>query len=689
MANMVILEYDHLKGDKLPFGGTMGNPRDIGWPVLAYRVTMPMPGLHRDDENPIRKLVEKLLLAHWKPEQEIVNEGGESLTVEKTTGLPWDIVRCTLLRFQDGGIIDEYYELTNFGKHKLTPDADDREQIEEEEKICTALVFREMIGGTVLPFVQELTNEKPLRKHVKSSNEVIKKLKDDGEFRNEKITVQEVLGAYRRWRKVAESLDVEAIKFPSVRQIKIVGEPESYYLRCPMAILSRDGDFAIADPFGYGMSSVLEAVLRKWLSTNERHDKEFEDWLLEWNENTVIKTETIEEGVVKEPFENEYCIDRYPNLVKNLKRRKSRQFLSIAQIYASIEWAFFYYSSKFEAKGVLRWLDFASEKHFSKRMVGIAKRRGLVLSRKNDDRTERFEFKVITPKKRSEDYINCVPELISVFLILLLQMDDGECDDKLKHFVATHKWILLDLLELKRNHDPEVHGKNNEELGEKEHEKEVRLMHEIIRELLPDVPLSKDDQASEVKVSYSDQRQAAMAKMLRLFTFSLWTDMDKNLKNYLISTERYRQFEFTEGGDDVMPMIRDGYSALQALFRISLKQGTFSKVDESQYKRAARKRAERFGLKYPVGLDSVREQMITATLEGNDQTLGACLIAFLLMMSDDVLADIAATTPDLFEQVAKVIALRQHGNIVVPMKKEQVREFCKSIYEVTKVILEV
>ena len=138
-----------------------------------------------------------------------------------------------------------------------------------------------------------------------------------------------------------------------------------------------------------------------------------------------------------------------------------------------------------------------------------------------------------------------------------------------------------------------------------------------------------------------------------------------------------------------MPMIRDGYSALQALFRISLKQGTFAKVDESQYKSTARKRAERFGLKYPVGLDSVREQMITATLEGNDQTLGACLIAFLLMMSDDVLADIAATTPDLFEQVAKVIALRQHGNIVVPMKKEQVREFCKSVYEVAKVILEV
>lgn len=688
MANMVILEYDNLKGDKLPFGGTMGKSRDIGWPVLAYRVTMPMPGLHRDDENPIQKLVEKLLLAHWKLEQEVVNEEGESLTVEKTTGLPWDIVRCTLLRFQDEGIIDEYYELTNSGKHKLTPDVTDREQIEEEEKICTALVFREMIGGTVLPFVQELTNEKPLRKHVKSSNEMIKKLKDDGEFRNEKITVQEVLCAYRRWRKVAESLDVEAIKFPSVRQIKIVGEPEPYYLRCPMAILSRDGDFAIADPFGYGMSSVLEAVLRKWLSTNERHDKEFEDWLLEWNENTVIKTETIEEGVVKEPFENEHCIERYPNLVKNLKRRKSRQFLSIAQIYASIEWAFFYYSSKFEAKEVLRWLDFASERYFSKKMVGIAKRRGLALSRKNDDRTERFEFKIITPKRR-EDYRNCVPELISVFLILLLQMDDGECDDKLKHFVATHKWILLDLLELKRNHDPEVHGKNNEEIGEKAREKETRLMQDVIRELLPDVPLAEDDQASAMRVALSDQRQAAMAKLLRFFTFSLWTDMDVNLKNYLISTERYRQFEFSDGGDDVMPMIRDGYSALQALFRISLKQGTFAKVDESQYKRTAKERAKRFGVVYPDGLDSVREQMITATLEGNDQTLGACLIAFLLMMNDDVLADIAATTPDLLEQVFRVIALRQHGNVVVPMKKEEVREFCKSVYEVTKVILEV
>lgn len=685
MANMVILEYDHLKENKLPFGGTMGKPRDIGWPVIAYRVTMPMPGLHRDVENPIKKLVVKLLLAHWKPEQEIVKEEGENLTVEMTTGLPWDIVRCTLLRLQDEGIIDEYYELTNLGKSKFAPDVDDKGQM--DEKICTALVFREMIGGFVLPFVQELTNEKPLRKHVKSSNEMIKKLKDNGEFRNETITVQEVLGAYRRWRKVSKS-DVEAMKFPSMRQIKIVGEPEFYYLKCPMAILSRDGDFAIADPFGYGISSLFESIMRKWLAVRGKHDEEFETWLLEWNEKTVINVDAIDDKLIKEPFDNDHCQEQYPNLVKNLKKGKSRQFLSIAQIYASIEWAFFYYSIRFDAKRVLRILEFSSEKAFCKRMLWIARRNGLILNRNVSGRPERFEFKAITSKRR-EDYKNSVPELISVFLILLLQMDEGLCDSKIKSLIRSHKWILLDLLELKRNHDPEVHGKKNEEICEKAREKETRLMQDIIRELLPDVPLAEDDQASAMRVALSDQRQAAMAKLLRFFTFSLWTDMDVNLKNYLISTERYRQFEFSDGGDDVMPMIRDGYSALQALFRLSLKQGTFAKVDESQYKRTARERSKRFGIVYPDGLDSVREQMIIATLEGNDQTLGACLIAFLLMMNDDVLADIAATTPDLLEQVVRVIFLRQHGNVIVPMKKEEVREFCKSVYEVTKVILEV
>lgn len=688
MANMVILEYDRLDYRNLPFGGTMGKHRDIGWPVIAYRVTMPMPGMQRDEVNPIQRLMEKLLLAHWKPEQEIIEEDGEKLTVEVTTGLPWDIVRCTLLKFQDKGIIDEYYELTNSGKSQLVPDVDADGYVEEDEKICTALVFREMIGGTVLPFVQELTNEKPLRKHEKSSEERIKRLKHDDGFANEKISVQEVLGAYRRWRKLAQSYDEATIKFPNVRQIKIVGEPEFYYLKCPMAILSRDGDFAIADPFGYGMSSLLESVMRKWLSAKGAHDEEFEDWLLEWNENTIVKADNVDDENIKEPFENDHCIELYPNLVKNLKKGKSRQFLSIAQIYASIEWALFYYSTKFDAKKVLEWLDFASEKRFCKRMISVANRRGLVLNRKVGERSERFEFKPLTQKRR-DDYRNCVPELISVFLILLLQMDEDISDSRLKNFIQTHKLILLDLLELKRNHDPEVHGKNNEEIGEKEREKEVRLMREIIKALLPDVPLSKDDQVAAANVAFADQRQAAMAKMLRFFTFSLWTDMDENLKNYLISTERYRQFEYIDGGDDVMPMVRDGYAALQALFRICLKKGGSTRVDETHYKREARRRAEKFGIIYPDGLDSVREQMITMTLDGHDQTLGACMIAFLLTMSDDVLADVASTTPDLFALVARIISLRQHGNNIVTMGKDEVRDFCKSVYEVTKVLLEV
>ena len=688
MANMVILEYDRLDPHNLPFGGTMGKPRDIGWPVIAYRVTMPMPGLNQDKVNPIHRLIVELLRAHWKPEEEEVIEDGERLTIEKTTGLPWDIVRCTLLKAQDKGLIDEYYELTHLGKSRLEPDADEKAQSEEDEKICTALVFREMIGGTVLPFVQILTNENPLRKHVKSTNEHIKKLKDNGDFAQSRISVQEVLGAYRRWRKLAQSYDEETVKFPNVRQIKIVGDPEYYYLKCPMAILSRDGDFAIADPFGYGMSSTLESILRKWLSAKGQHDVEFEGWLLEWNENTVIKVDEADNEQAKEPFENEYCKVRYPNLVKNLKRSKSRQYLSIAQIYAAIEWAFFYYSSQFEAKEVLTWLWFATEKKFGREMVRIVRRHGLVLNRKVNEKSERFEFQSIT-KKRVDDYKNGVPELISVFLILLLQMNGTIHDDRIKKFVRSHKWILLDLLDLKRNHDPEVHGKNNEEIGEKEYEKESRLMREIVKTLLPDVPLANEDRDAAMRVAFADQRQAAMAKLLRFFTFALWTDMDGNLKNFLISTERYRQFDYLDGAEDVMPMIRDGYAALQALFRICLKQGGNTRVDAARYKSEARKRAERFGLKYPDALDSVREQMITMTLDGRDQTLGACVVAFLLTMNDEVLADIASTAPDLFEQVAGVIALRQHGNNIVPMGKVEVRDFCKSIYEVTKVLLEV
>lgn len=690
MANMVLLDYDRLDYKKLPFGKTMGQYRDIGWPVLAYRITMPIPGMLQDQVNPIHRLVVKLIQAHWKPEEQFEEIGGARVGVEKTTGLPWDIVRCTLLRLQDRGIIDDYYELTPMGKELLAPEpGEDGQEKEDEERIATALVFRELIGGTVLPFVQVVSNENPLRKHVKASDEKVKSLQAGKEFRNADITVQEVLSAYRRWRRMAKAYGDEDCEFPSEHRIKIVGEPEPYYLKCPMAILSRDGDFAVADPFGYGLSSVLESVLRKWLAAKGRHDEKFEDWLLEWNESTAVKEDHSDVKHVKEPFENDHCLEQYPRLVNSLKKGESRQFMPIAQIYASIEWAFFYYSAKFESKEILEWLDVATEIQFVQKMADLAKRRGLVLDRKSDGRLQTFEFKALTPKRRA-DYVNSSPELISVFMILLLQMDKGFCDGKIKNLIQTHKEILLDLLEVKRKHDPEVHGKNNEGRGAKEYAGEFQLMQEIIRTLLPDVPLSKDDQALAMKVAYADQRQAAMARLLRCFTFSIWTDMDQNLKNYLISTERYRQFEFANGGRDVMPMVREGYSALQAAFRVCLRRGGGTKVLESRYKIEARRRAKNLGLKYPDVLDSVREGMITATLDGNDQTLGACMVAFLLVMGDDVLIDIASTAPDLLKQVAKVVALRQHGNVAVPMDdKDQVNVFCKSVYEVTKVLLEV
>ena len=59
------------------------------------------------------------------------------------------------------------------------------------------------------------------------------------------------------------------------------------------------------------------------------------------------------------------------------------------------------------------------------------------------------------------------------------------------------------------------------------------------------------------------------------------------------------------------------------------------------------------------------------------------------LLNDEVLADIASAATDLFERVAGVIALRQHGNNVVPMNKGEVRDFCMSVYEVTKILLEV
>lgn len=65
-------------------------------------------------------------------------------------------------------------------------------------------------------------------------------------------------------------------------------------------------------------------------------------WLSDWKQSLSNPHTQKQHEKPKEPFDSEANCQRYPKLIANLRPSRNKPFRSIAQIYASIEWALFY-----------------------------------------------------------------------------------------------------------------------------------------------------------------------------------------------------------------------------------------------------------------------------------------------------------------------------------------------------------
>ena len=128
-------------GSSNPFGKTLGKTRNLAWPVNVYRVTLPTPSMNNDSLNAFEQVILKLLDAG-----SLIN--ANSLAQE--TCIPVDLIKSVLLRLQDKGFIDE--------KGRIIPqeDSDNRNAYLENDRFVTALIFRELATGKILPYFQLL-----------------------------------------------------------------------------------------------------------------------------------------------------------------------------------------------------------------------------------------------------------------------------------------------------------------------------------------------------------------------------------------------------------------------------------------------------------------------------------------------------------------------------------------------------
>jgi hypothetical protein len=186
-------------GDTTPDAGHFGRSRRIAWPVCAYRVTLPsVIGSGGDSLNPFERVILGLLDA-----------GGASTEVAlaQETCIPEDFVRGVLLRLRDRGFIDEHNKILN------------NKALESTVNYSTAVIYRELVGGRVLPYLHanELeTKISNVQRILRGNNRI-----------NTRITPKEVIRDTNDMRKQSTKHGSKAFT-PAQGQISIADSHERY-----------------------------------------------------------------------------------------------------------------------------------------------------------------------------------------------------------------------------------------------------------------------------------------------------------------------------------------------------------------------------------------------------------------------------------------------------------------------------
>ena len=640
-----------------PFGETIGRQRNLAWPVNAYRVTLPRSSKDSDGLNPFERVILKLLDALGVM---------DARALADETCIPLDLVKSIILRLQDKELIDEFNTIIE------QEDDSSRSEADKAPVFITALLFRELVTGKILPFLHLLDDTNPLRKK-EGKEDGFYSLRWNDAHKKNTPTKDDVIKTLLAMKKRSAAFGSDN-KMPSVQQIIIIPDSsELYRLDCPIAIQKSDGEFRIADPFGNGFSLILERAFEQLLEQDEK----LANWLQQWKHS--LRNPRIQnlDAKPKEPFESNANWQRYPKLVARLRLPQSASFHSIAQIYASIEWALFYACCHRPFESVIARLKLTAQAEHPAMLADAAKDVGLTPPPSG--------FRPIR-KGKLLDFQNEKAELETLLSIVILQAQSNE-SHPLCSIASKYPELINRLFVIKKNRNEKAHGKGRADVQDRELS-DAPFMRELVHALLPDIVFSEMPTVELDRDSFADSLLDARTSIQSEFTFKTFNHLGANLQERLIHAERF--FLSCKDGDDALAFVLDIYAALQSVFEMSLAGKLPPDADDAQLIKLAGMRAIAASLcnELPESLRTVKVSAVRETLQGNGQSLGACVLAFLLTSDDDTLCSISDSQPSFISDVAGIIIRRGHGNEPLLLPKDDISRLRKSTYSTIKTLLE-
>lgn len=639
-------------GNPNPFSSIIGRPRNLAWPVNTYRVTLPRVLDDGNGLNAFERVIMKLL--------EVVGVMDADALANETR-IPLDLVKCVLLRLQDKGLIDEHNAVIK------------REREEERAPVfVTALVFRELATGKILPFLH-LLDESPLKKQ--SEEAQVKKrpyeIRWNNTHKHKMPEPRDVINALRAMKKRAAALGSDN-DMPAVQQITIVDTPETYLLDCPIAIQKSDGEYRIADPFGIGFSLILENAFEKLLEQEEGLSK----WLHGWKHSLSTPRPEKPDATPKEPFDSDVNLQRYPKLIANLRPSLNSPFRSIAQIHASIEWALFYCCCRRPVESVIIRLKFTAQDQHPALLEQAAKAIGLEPSPGS--------FRPIREGKL-RDYQDGGAYLETVFAIALLQAQD-DASHPLRRLASVHPDFINRLLAINDKRNAKVHGKGGMDMQQEL--TDDPFMRKAVHALVPDIVFADTPATAPDKDAQGDALLDARTSIQAELGFKLFNRLGTNLQDRLVHAERF--FLSCHDGDDALAYVLDLYAALQSSFERVFAGRLPPDSSDAQLKGMAESKAvaARFCTVLPESFLTVKTLAVRQTLQGGSQSLGACVIAFLLVSDEDALTVIYGAQPSFVDDMANLITRRGHGNEPLPLSRGNIGQLRKAALTTIRTLME-
>lgn len=484
-----------------PFGVIVGRRRNLSWPVDAYRITLPRSEQDGLSLNPFEQVILSLLALGNMTPQALAEE----------TCIPRDLVESILLRLRDRGLIDHFNNVLESSSSNAGSETGTL-------AFVTALLFRELVSGQVLPFMQ-LLEQQPLRKQEQKQAAYKIRALAAGKMPPTQRDVIKVMRAMQR--RAAEFGKTE--RTPTLHKIMIIDQPERYYLDCPIAIQKSDGEFRIADPFGNGFSLVLERAFEQLLEQDEYAAQ----WLGKWKASLSQPRPPSQDSRNKEPFDTPANQQRYPKLISNLRLPPNAAFRSIAQLYAAVEWSLFYACAKRPFEVEIERLRFTPQAEHAQLLDRAASEIGLL--------PPGAGFRPVREGKL-RDFQEGKAELEMLLALSILRAQDDD-SHPLRRLAARDPALISHLLEIKKARDEKGHGKGSADAPESELLAEL-LVREIIEIMLPEVTFTREPTASSNPDAYADVLLDARASIQDEFGFGAFNRLGTNVKERLVHAER-------------------------------------------------------------------------------------------------------------------------------------------------------